>query len=346
MGNLRIDNRLIGEDCKPFAIAEIGINHEGIYEKAVRMVNDAYKAGAECVKLQLHIANEEMVRNDVIPGNAKESIWDIIERSELTIDEHFKIKKLVDALGMIYLCTPFSRKAADILEEFNVKAFKIGSGECNNYPLIEYISKFKKPIILSTGMNDINSIRKSINIFNKNNINYALLHCTSIYPTPYDKVRLGVLLEFKREFKDVPVGLSDHSIGIYISLAAVALGASVIEKHFTSTRAWKGPDISISLNPKELKDLITGINYVQLAKGGRKNILLEEQPTINFAYASVVSLKAIKRDEILSEENIWVKRPGNGDIRAEYYDDLIGKRARQDIKKNTQLSWGMIKDGK
>lgn len=346
MRYLKINNRKVGEDSKPFVIAEIGINHEGIYEKAIRMVNDAYKAGAECVKLQLHIVDEEMIRNDVVPGNAKESIWDIIERCTLTIDEHFKIKKLVEELGMIYLCTPFSKKAADILAEFKVEAFKIGSGECNNYPLIEYITRFKKPVILSTGMNDINNIKKSIGILDKNNINYAVLHCTSIYPTPYDKVMLGALSEFKRVFGDIPVGLSDHSIGLYIPLAAVALGASVIEKHFTSTRAWKGPDIPISLNPRELKDLIIGANCIQLAKGGKKSILLEEQPTIDFAYACVVSLINIKKGEILSEENIWVKRPGNGEIGAEYYKDLIGKRAIQDIQKDTQLSWSMIENGK
>ncbi len=346
MKNFYIDNRIIDENNKPFVIAEIGINHEGSFAKAIKMVNDAYKAGAECVKLQLHITEEEMVKTGIIPANAKETIWDIIDRCILTIDEHFKIKKLVDELGMIYLCTPFSKKAADILAEFNVKAFKIGSGECNNYPLLEHIAKFKIPIILSTGMNDIDSIMKSVNILNKNSTDYALLHCTSMYPTPYDKIRLGVLSEYKRLFKDIPIGLSDHSIGIHISLAAVALGATIIEKHFTSTRTWKGPDIPISINPKELEELIKSAGDIQLAKGGSKKILSEEQPTIHFAYACVVSIKDIKKGGILTEDNIWVKRPGDGDIEAELYNDLIGKKVKIDIQKDTQLSWKMIEDDK
>ena len=178
----KINGRKIGPDYPPFIITEIGINHEGSFTKAKKMIKDAHTAGAECVKFQYHITEEEMIKNDVVPGNTSESIWEIISRCSLTEEEEFKLKKYVDELDMIYLSTPFSRKAADKLEEMNVPAFKIGSGECNNYPLIRHIASFGKPIILSTGMNDINSISKSVQIFEDQELTYTLLHTTSVYP--------------------------------------------------------------------------------------------------------------------------------------------------------------------
>ncbi|MBA7588057.1 N,N'-diacetyllegionaminic acid synthase [subsurface metagenome] len=277
MASIKIGDRIIDKNHKPFVIAEIGINHEGNFKKAIKMVDDAHKSGAECVKFQCHIIEDEMIKNDVIPGNAKESIWDIIKRCSLNLQEEIKIKKYVERLGMIYLSTPFSRAAADRLEKMGVSAYKIGSGECNNYPLIEYIASFGKPIILSTGMNDIKSISLSAEILERNKTSYALLHCTSLYPTPYEKVRLNALLELKINFPNAIVGLSDHSIGNYTSFAAVALGASIIEKHFTSNKKWSGPDVPISLNPIELKDLIKGTEAIHKALKGKKEILKEEK---------------------------------------------------------------------
>ena len=192
-----IDGRRIGPGQPPLVIAEIGINHEGDIQKAFRMVDDAYTAGCECVKFQSHVIEDEMIPNDVVPGNATESIWDIMERCALDGDEEIELKKYVEAKGMIFLSTPFSRAAANRLEEIGVSAFKIGSGECNNYPLIDHISSFGKPIILSTGMNDVGSIRPAVEIFRRRRVNYALLHCTSMYPTPYEKVRLGAMAELQ-----------------------------------------------------------------------------------------------------------------------------------------------------
>lgn len=344
---IKISNRKIGINHPPFVIAEIGINHEGDFKKAKKMVYDAYKAGCECVKFQCHIVDDEMTfdAKKVIPGNASESIYDIMKRCSLKKNERVKLKEYTESLGMIYLSTPFSRAAADELEEMNVPAFKIGSGECNNYPLIEHISSFQKPIILSTGMNDISSIKKSVNILEKNNVEYGLLHCTSMYPTPYEKVRLGALNDLKKNFPDAIVGLSDHSIGNYTCFAAISLGASILEKHFTSDKKWPGPDVPISIDPSDLKDLIDGSNAIFKALGGSKTILDGEKPTIDFAYASVVSIKDIKKGEIISNENIWVRRPGTGDYRAEEFYDLIGKKAKKDIKKNTQIRKDMIMDG-
>ncbi len=339
---ITIQNRSIGNIFKPFVIAEIGINHEGDILKAKKMIKDAYDSGAECVKFQCHIIEDEMIKNDVVPGNASESIWDIIERCSLSEDEEIILKNYTESLGLIYLSTPFSRKAANRLEEMGVSAYKIGSGECNNYPLIEHIASFGKPIILSTGMNDLKSISKSVEIFEKKEIDYALLHTTSIYPTPYEHVRLGALDDLKSNFPNSVIGLSDHSIGIYTCLAAVALGASILEKHFTSDKNWQGPDIPVSITPTELKELILGSNAIFLANGGNKTILLEEQPTINFAYASIVSIQNIRKGELLTKDNIWVKRPGTGEIKAENYEKILNQKATIDIKKDSQLDWSMI----
>ena len=342
MPSIKIGSRLIGDEQKPFVIPEIGINHEGCLEKAMKMVKDAYKSGAECVKFQCHVVEDEMIRNNVVPANANESIWNIMERCSLSAEEELKIKEYVERLGMIYLCTPFSRAAANRLESMDVKAYKIGSGECNNYPLVEHITSFGKPIILSTGMNNIESIAKAVEILEKYAVNYALLHCVSIYPTPYEDVRLGALKELKDNFPNAVIGLSDHSIGNYTSFAAITLGACIIEKHFTSDKTWPGPDIPISIAPNELKDLITGADVIRKALKGTKQILKKEKPTIDFAYSCVVSINDIKKGDIFTEDNVWVKRPGTGEIKAGNFYDVLGKKASTNIPVNTQVEWKMI----
>lgn len=336
---ITIGGRKISGREKPLVIAEVGINHEGDFKKAIKMIDDAKSAGCECVKFQSHVIEDEMIPNKVIPGNAKESIWDIMDRCKLSEDEEVKLKKYTQKKGMIFLSTPFSRAAADRLEKMGVSAYKIGSGECNNYPLIEHIAKFRKPVIVSTGMNNLKSISVAVNIFEKYKIPYALLHCTSVYPTPYKNVRLGALKELKDNFPGAVIGLSDHSVGIYTALASVAIGASIVEKHFTSNRSWPGPDIPISITPVELKELISGAEAIHEALGGGKTILKEEQSTIDFAYACVVSIRDIKKGEIISEKNIWVKRPGTGEIKAKYFTKILGKIARKKIVANTQIKW-------
>lgn len=339
MNHFEIAGRKIGSAYPPLVIAEIGINHEGDIKKAIQMVNDAYSAGCECVKIQCHVITDEMIPNDVIPGNASESIWDIMSRCALTEKDDFFLKEYIESKGLIYLSTPFSREAAIRLEKMNVPAYKIGSGECNNYPLIEHIAKYGKPVLLSTGMNDIKSIEPAVEIFRKEEVPFALLHCTSIYPTPYSKVRLGALHDLEKAFPDAVLGLSDHSMGNYTCFAAVVLGASILEKHFTSDKNWPGPDNPISIEPLELKDLIQGANAIHEAMGGKKDILPDEKPTIDFAYACVVSTRDISEGDVLTAENIWVKRPGTGEIKALHYHNLLGKRVSKNIGENQQLRW-------
>jgi sialic acid synthase SpsE len=339
-----IGDRKVGPDHPPLVIAEIGINHEGNYQKAVRMVDDAAAAGCECVKFQCHVIEDEMIPNDVIPGNASESIWDIMARCALSEEEDIKLKAYTESKGMIYLCTPFSRAAAERLEAMGVTAYKIGSGECNNYPLIDHIAAFGKPIVLSTGMNSLEDIGMAVEIFRQRRVPFALLHCTSIYPTPYEKVRLGALAQLRDNFPDAVVGLSDHSLSNYPCLGAVALGARILERHFTSDKSWPGPDVPISMGPDELDDLVQGSRAIFLALGGAKEILPEEQPTIDFAYACVVAIQDIAAGEALSLQNIWVKRPGTGEIKATDFNKLLGRRAKLDIAKNDQLTWAMASE--
>lgn len=337
-----LGGRLVGAEHPPLVIAEIGINHEGSIEKAIRMVDDAKASGCECVKFQSHVVEDEMLPNDVIPGNASESIYTMMQRCALTAEEEAQLKTYVEDKGMIFLSTPFSRAAADQLQRLGVVGFKIGSGECNNYPLIEHIAGFGKPIILSTGMNDIPAVTKSVEILRRHAVTFALLHCTSVYPTPYHLVRLGAMSQLQEAFPDAVVGLSDHTLNNYACLGAVALGASVLERHFTSDMSWPGPDIEVSMDPAALADLIEGSSAIWQARGGSKDILEEEAPTIAFAYASVVALKDIAPGDVLDRSNIWVKRPGTGLIRADEFEGLLGKKAKRAIPKDSQLDWAQI----
>ena len=339
-GMLEIAGRKIGEDYPPLVIAEVGINHEGEFDKAIQMVEAAAAAGAECVKFQCHITEAEMIPTDMKPGEiSDERLWDIIKRCELTQHEERQVKAYCEELGIIYLSTPFSREAADRLNEMHVSGFKIGSGECNNVPLLEHIAGMGKPVILSTGMNDLVSVRRSVAVFQAHDCPVMVTHCTSMYPTPYEHVRLGALRQL-RESLTVPVGLSDHSLGIYTCLGAVALGACVLEKHFTISRSWPGPDTSLSIEPDELEELVRGAHAVWMAGGGEKTVLPEEKPVIDFAYASVVTIKPVAQGEVFSLQNTWAKRPGTGAFHATQLEDVLGRRAARDVAGDVQLTPG------
>lgn len=336
---MKIEDRVIGLNYRPLVIAEVGINHEGSLNVAKQMVDAAFSSGAEIIKHQTHIVEDEMspVAKEVIPGNADVSIYDIMDRCALSFDDELELKKYVESKGMIFLSTPFSRAAANRLEDMDVSAYKIGSGECNNYPLIKHIAKFGKPMIVSTGMNDMESIHKTVDILEKYDIDYALMHCTNIYPTKPEFIRLGAMKQLMNEFPGIPIGLSDHSLNNNACLAATALGASLLERHFTDNMYRPGPDIICSMDPVALSELIQGSNEIFQMRGGEKKPLDEEQVTIDFAYATVVAIKDIKKGEKFSEENIWVKRPGTGEILAEYFEDCIGQKATRDISSGEHL---------
>lgn len=341
---IQIADRLIGPDYPPLVIAEMGINHEGSLETAFEMVDAAARAGVEILKHQTHIVDDEMCEaaKKVIPGNADVSIYEIMKRCALSEKEEIALKEYVESKGMIFLSTPFSRAAADRLMKMNVQAFKIGSGECNNYPLLEHVAQAHKPVILSTGMNTIASIRKAVDIFNRYRVPVALLHTTNLYPTPSNLVRLGAMQEMAEAFPNCVYGLSDHTTNNLACLSAVALGASIVERHFTDRMDRKGPDICCSMDEQAARELIEQSRIIHSMRGGHKGPLPEEQVTIDFAYATVVTIRPVRKGECFTKDNIWVKRPGMDGILAEAYDSLLGKKASMDIESDVQLLYDMI----
>ncbi|WP_411895310.1 N-acetylneuraminate synthase family protein [Winogradskyella sp. A2] len=338
---ITIAGRKIGQDFPPLVIAEIGINHEGSLDVAKQMVDAAKRAGIEVVKHQTHIVEDEMsgAAKEVIPGNADVSIYDIMERCSLNEADEIALKDYVEEQGMIFISTPFSRAAANRLQRMNVEAYKIGSGECNNYPLLEHIAKFGKPVIMSTGMNTIESVSKAVAVFDKYSVPVALLHTTNLYPTPSHLVRFGAMMELQNAFPDKVFGLSDHTLNNNACIGAVALGASILERHFTDYMSRTGPDIICSMDEQESQALVEASKEVWTMRGGTKVPAKEEQVTIDFAFATVCTIKDIKEGEAFTEDNIWVKRPGTGEILAEHFNNVLGKTAKRTIKKDEQVSW-------
>ena len=339
MPEFQIANRQIGDGHAPVVIAEIGINHGGSLEVAIEMADAAINAGAEIIKHQTHVIEDEMSdeAKEVIPNNADISIYEIMERCALSEESEWKLMRHIQSRGAIFISTPFSRAAAERLKKFDVPAIKIGSGECNNYPLVKHIARMGKPVIISTGMNTIASVRPSVEILRGAKVPFALLHCTNVYPTPPELVRLGAIARLREAFPDAVIGLSDHTTSSYTCLGAVALGASILERHFTDRIDRPGPDIVCSMDPEALALLIEGANTIFSARGGEKAPVEAEAPTMAFAFASVAAIQDIEPGQLLTEENIWVKRPGGGDFTVLDYDTLLGKLAVAHIKKGKQI---------
>ncbi len=348
MNSFFIGNIKVGDGCEPLVIPEIGINHNGDLKVAKEMVLAAYRAGAKLIKHQTHIVEDEMSHyaKKVIPGNADISIYEIMKNAALSEEEEYELMKYTESLGMEFLSTPFSRAAADRLHKFGVKAYKIGSGEMNNYPLLEHIASFGKPMIVSTGMNSIDKIRKAVAILDKYGVPYALLHTTNLYPTKPEQVRLGAMQEMMKEFPNSIIGLSDHTLNNNSCISAIALGAKIVERHFTDKMDRNGPDIVCSMDEQACRDLIQASKEVPLMLGGEKKALAAEKVTIDFAFATVVTIKPIKKGEVFSKENLWVKRPGTGEILAEEYNLILGKKASCNIDNDVQLSRSMIDNSK
>lgn len=337
---IQIKNHRIGNNQKPFIIAEACINHEGDINIAKNMIHIAHKSGVDCIKFQIHHLENEMLKITPQSDNFKESLWDALDRTNFTIDQHIELKKICESLGIIYLCTPFSRNGADELDEIGVDFFKVGSGELTNLPLIEHIAKKNKPMIVSTGMSEIEEIKETVELIKSMGNQLILTHCTSAYPCPYEIVNLGVIKVLAEKF-DVPIGLSDHSSDIFTSLGAVALGACLIEKHFTLDKTANGPDHASSIEPHEFEQLVKGASAIYKARGSEKKIYEQEKQIIAWARESIVSEVDIKAGEELTNKNIWVKRPGPSDdvIPAKYLKKILGKKVNKNINKDNQIKW-------
>ena len=319
---------------KVIIVAEACDNHFGSLNNAKQMVIEAKKAGADVIKFQHHIPDEEMLPSVPKSKNFSISLYEFLKKYALTIEDHKVLIKFCKKNKIRYLCTPFSLKAAKELNEIGVDSFKIGSGEFTDFPFIREVLKFGKPMIFSTGMSsqkEIDETYKFILKYKKNTI--AMMNCTSEYPPKIKDINLGYISVMKKKFNKAIIGHSDHTNTISTSLAAVSLGAKIIEKHVYLKGKNFGPDKDVSINFKQLKELVESARLIEKAMGDKKKLYPKEKIIRQWATRSLISTRLIKKGEKISNKNIWSKRPGTG-IPSKYFDQLIGKKVLKDIKKN------------
>lgn len=338
MNTMTINNVTFGEGCKTFIIAEGCDNHMGNMEAAREMCRQAKLAGADCIKFQHHLPEEEMLRDVPMSSNFDIPLFDFLKLHALTLDQHVELMRYCKEIGILYLCTPFSLKAAYELNEIGVSAFKIGSGEMTDIPTLQKIAKLGKPMIVSTGMSTMEEIKKTYDVLAKSDIEFAFTNCLSEYPPKYEDVNLNVIGRMKKEFPKAVIGHSDHTPDLYTCYAAVALGANIIEKHVILNKQTQGPDQTVSIDFEDLYRLVDGIRKIELASGSEKIVHKDEKSIREWAFRSIVSLRDIKRGEIITPEMIWSKRPGTG-IPSHQMDEVIGKKAKRDIACNTLIKW-------
>ncbi len=320
-------------------IAEAGINHNGNKNLACKMADEAKRVGADIIKFQTY-KTENLVTNFArkaeyqINENKNDSQADLLKQLELSQDDFLFIKEYCDKIGITFLSTPFDLESIDFLETIGMPFWKIPSGEITNYPYLVKIAKTEKPVILSTGMCMVHEIEEAVNTLKgQGTTKLTLLHCNTEYPTPFEDVNLSAIL-FMRDFFGVDVGYSDHTKGIEIAIAAVALGATVIEKHFTLDRNMEGPDHKASLVPNEFAEMTKSIRNIEKALGdGVKMPTASETKNIPVVRKSIVASKSIKAGDMLSAENLTTKRPGTG-ISPMMWNEVIGKMAIRDFEED------------
>ena len=320
-----------------FIIAEAGVNHNGDIHIAMKLIDAAVSAGADAVKFQTF--KTENVVSQTAPkaqyqketGESNESQFDMLKKLELDIDAHKTLLSYCQNKGIKFLSTPFDLKSIDLLESLGLDIYKIPSGEITNLPYLRRIGSLSKKVIMSTGMSTMNEIKDALSILLKAGTikeNITILHANTMYPTPMQDVNLRAMLTIQKYF-DIPVGYSDHTLGIEVDIAAVAMGATVIEKHFTLDKTLDGPDHKASLNPVELKDMVIAIRNIEKAMGdGKKVVSSSEKANKDIARKSITAIQNINKGDIFTEENITVKRPGNG-ISPMKWDEVIGSIAKK-----------------
>jgi N-acetylneuraminate synthase len=337
MKSVKIGDKWVGEGHPCFIIAEGCDNHLGNMDTAKEMIRQSKAAGADAIKFQHHLPEEEMLREGVpMSANFNMPLFDFLKLYALTLDQHRELKQYCDDLGIIYMCTPFSRKAAYEIQDL-VPCFKIGSGELTDIPSLKSICKIGKPVILSSGMSVIEEIDETINALLAVNENILLLNCTSEYPPKYEDINLGVIKILADRYQ-IPVGHSDHSPDIYTCFGAVAMGAKLLEKHLILDRKQPGPDQSVSIEPFELYQLVNGVRKIEAAMGSEKKINDLEKPIRSWAHRSVVTIADVAAGTVLTEDHLWTKRPGTG-IPSKKLEEILGKKAKRDLKKDYLITW-------
>jgi len=348
MPTIDIHNKKIGDNYPCFIIAEAGVNHNGDLNLAKKMIAVAKKSGADAIKFQTFHADKVVIKTadkaeyQKATTGTEESQYDMIKKLELTDNEFSHLANYSRKKKILFLSTPFDKNSVDVLDEIGVPAFKISSGEITNFPLLTHIAKKSKPVILSTGMSTMDEVAGAVDLLKRNGApQIAILHCVTSYPAEIQDLNLRVMDTLKNQF-NLPVGFSDHSMGIIASIAAVAMGASIIEKHFTLKKTLPGPDHKASLNPKELLSLVNGIRQIEAARGTGIKILTPcEQAIKKVARRSIVSAKTIRAGELIQDTMLEIKRPGTG-IDPTCYNNLLNRKARVTIPKDTIIVWNMI----
>ncbi|MBQ9926612.1 MAG: N-acetylneuraminate synthase family protein [Lachnospiraceae bacterium] len=338
MKKIQINDVMIGEGCPTFIIAEGCDNHMGNMEAAKEMCRRAKLAGADCIKFQHHLPDEEMLKDVPMSSNFDIPLYDFLKLHALTLDQHVELMEYCKQIGIMYLCTPFSLKAAYELNEIGVDAFKIGSGEMTDIPTLKAIAALGKPMIVSTGMSTMEEIARTYHALEETGVPFAFTNCLSEYPPKYEDVNLNVIGKMKEAFPKAVIGHSDHTPDLYTCYAAVALGANIIEKHVILSKQTPGPDQTVSIDFDDLYHLVDGIRKIELASGCEKVVHKNEKDIREWAFRSIVSLCDIPKGEIITQDMIWSKRPGTG-IPSHQMNEVIGKRAKKDISANTLLKW-------
>lgn len=322
-----------------FVIAEAGVNHNGSLEIAKKLIDKAKESGADCIKFQTFISKNLASKsakkaNYQTSKDATESQLEMLEKLELSFRSFKELRRYCDLKGIMFLSTGFDSDSVDFLQELGMEIWKVPSGEMTNLPYLVKVASFKKPIILSTGMGTIEDVQASMDVLLEYGAqDITILHCTTEYPTPYNEVNLRAMDTMHKKF-NVPIGYSDHTEGIEVPVAAVALGATIIEKHFTLDRSMEGPDHRASLEPDELKAMIQGIRHIEVAMGtGDKVPSISERKNMSIARKSIVAKRKIRNGEKFSDENLTVKRPGNG-ISPMRWFEVLGKKAMRDFEED------------
>lgn len=325
---------------KVFIIAEAGVNHNGSVDLAKRLIDVAYNSGADAVKFQTFKAKNLVSKNaqkadyQKQTTDASESQFDMIKKLELDLEAHKELIAYCQEKDIMFLSTPFDHESINLLSDLGLQTFKIPSGEITNLPYLRHIGSLGKKVILSTGMSNLKEVGDALNVLINTGTpkdNITILHANTMYPTPMEDVNLNAMLTIQKEF-DVAIGYSDHTLGIEVDIAAVAMGASCIEKHFTLDKTMDGPDQQASLEPEELKSMVSAIRNIEKALGsGEKRPSPSEAVNIDVARKSIVASQSIKRGDKLSSENITTKRPGTG-INPMKWDEIIGAPARKDYR--------------
>lgn len=329
---LEIGDRLVGDGHPCYVIAEACINHNGDVDTALRMVEEAHAAGADAVKFQVHYLDDEMLPDVPTSSNFSKPLRQVLEETNLTDDEHAALKERCEQLGIEYLCTAYCREAGDFLARLGISAFKTGSGEMTNHPFLRSLAQHGRPLLVSTGMAGQDEVDRTVDVLRETGAPFGIFHCTSEYPPRYEDINLGLIPRYKERY-GVVVGHSDHTPNIYSALGAVAYGASLIEKHFTLDRTQPGADHAVSVEPTELSELVRGIRIIEAASGSEKRVFEQEEPIRAWAQHSVVTIAPVAAGDVLSERNVWVKRPGTG-IPAADFDQVLGRTAARDLDAN------------